>query len=232
MSPVYKEDAAFLSKTRQRVLEIAVRARNLCKAPGAVTLAASVVLAGSAALAQESDDAAVASADAALENVRIAAMLHTSLTVDEIDAAVAEGARKGEELARQLDAEELANIQLRTKPMLVPQSDPSAAWACRVRLTACMASGDGRYERREMSCNNDLKAELVGCRDAEDGGTESEARLKFDQCRDVAKLKRDACIAGSESKRGLEIVACRATYNCDPLPSADVMRRTADCGGG
>ena len=233
MSPVYKEDAMFLSKTWQHVLEAAASARNICcKVPGAVTLAASVALAGSAALAQESDDAAVVSTNAALENVQIAAMLHTPLTVDEIDAAVAEGARIGEELARQPDAEGLANIQSRTNPKLAPQPDLPAAWACRVHVTACIASGDGRYKRRERSCNNDLKEDLVGCRDAKDGGTEPEARLKFDQCRDVAKLMREACIAGSESKRGFEIVACRSTYICDPLPSVDAMRRTADCGGG
>lgn len=211
----------FLSKVRQGACS---------KSPGAVTLAASVALAGSAALG--TDEAAVVSTDAVLENVQIAAMLHTPLTVDEIDAAVAEGARKGGELARQLDAEGLANTRLRTKPMLARQSDLPVAWACRVQVTACIASGDGRYKRRARSCNNDLKAELVGCRDAQDGSTESEARLKFDQCRDIAKLMRDACIAGSESKRGFGIVACRSTYKCDPLPSADAMRRTADCGGG
>ena len=229
MSLLHKEDA--LGKNVATHARGRGQRRNICcKVSGAVTLAASVALAGSAALAQDLDEVPVVSPNATLEDVQIAAMLHTPLTVDEIDAAVAEGVRKGEELARQLDAEELANTRLRTKPMLAPQPGLPAAWACAVQLTACIASGDGRYTRRERLCNNDLKVELVGCRDAEDGGTE--ARLKFDQCRDVAKLMRDACIAGSESKRGFEIVACRSTYNCDPLPSADAMRRTADCGGG
>lgn len=155
---------------------------------------------------------------------------HTRLSIDEIDAAIAAGARKGEALSRQLSAEGLANIPQRTKPMLA-DTDLPAAWACRVQLTACIASGDGRHSERERSCNKGFEAESVACGKSAVGETEAERIRHFENCRDIGNLTRRACIKRSESTRSKEAVLCRSTHNCDPLPNAAAVPGAADCGG-
>lgn len=190
-------------------------------ASGAATLAAGLAL---------GDEAPLVEADVALGEVRIAALLHTRLSIDEIDAAIAAGARKGEALSRQLSAEGLANIPQRTKPMLA-DTDLPAAWACRVQLTACIASGDGRHSERERSCNKGFEAESVACGKSAVGETEAERIRHFENCRDIGNLTRRACIKRSESTRSKEAVLCRSTHNCDPLPNAAAVPGAADCGG-
>lgn len=188
---------------------------------------------GAAALAAglaSGDEAPLVEADAALEEARVAAMLHTRLSIDEIDAAIAEGTRKGEALSRQLSAEGLANIPKRTEPMLA-DTDLPAAWACRVQLTACIASGDGRHSDRERSCNQGFEAESVACGKSAVGETEAERIRHSENCRDIGNLTRRACIKRSESTRSKEAVLCRSTHNCDPLPNAAAVPGTADCGG-
>lgn len=227
-----KEEATSLGETWQHLLEIrGRRARDICREVSRALTLASVALAGIAALAQGSDEASAISPDATLEDVRIAAMLHTPLPIDEIDAAIAEGARKGEALSRQLRAEGLTNIRQRTRPTRAQERDLPGAWACRVRLTACIAAGgDGRHNERERSCNNDLEAERVACGESADGETEAERMRHFENCRDIANLTRRACIAKSESTRSMEAVLCRSSHNCAPLPNADAVRGAGDCG--
>ena len=220
MSLLHKEDATFLAKTWQHLLEAAAcGTRNICfKMWGLLALAASLALTGSAALAQDPDEVAVISPDATLEDVRIAAMMHTRLTIDQIDAAIAEGVQRGEELSRQLDGGGLANIPLPTTAMLAPETDIVAEWQCQVKLAACMASANIGHNDRERVCNNDYETDRVACAESAVGETETERVRNYKRCLDVAKLDRDGCIKESEATQLMETAICRANYNCYPLP--------------
>ena len=219
MSLLHKEDATFLNKTWQHMLEAPACVWNICcKVSGAVTLAASVALTGSAALAQDLDEVPVVSPNATLDDVRIAAMVHTRLTLGEIDAAIAEGVQRGEELSRQLDSGGLANIPLPTTTMLPPETDVVSAWLCRVQLAACIANANTHHNNRVRVCNNDFEEERVACAESAVGETEAERVKHFQNCQETAKIRRDSCIDTSRGTRGMETAICRANYNCYPLP--------------
>lgn len=220
MSLLHKEDATFLLKTWQHLLEAAVcgTRHTFFKMSGLLALAASLALTGSAALAQDPDEVPVVSPDATLEDVRIAAMMHTRLTIDQIDAAIAEGVQRGEELFRQLDGGGLANIPLPTTAMLAPETDIATEWQCRVKLAACMASANIGHNNRERACDNDFETDRVACAESAVGETEAARARNYQRCLDIAKLDRDACVKESEATQLMETAICRANYNCYPLP--------------
>ena len=179
---------------------------------------------GVAAIADEDCDATtiaegsctyvpVVSPEATVADARMAAMLHTPLSIEEIDAAIAAAVKKADELfkqARQGGADDRPNA-------LPPDTFPDS-WTCRVQLTACIALANEAHHPRVAECNIEFEKGRGSCAQPAQGADDEERERDYELCVRPLKTNRDACTSASDAVLKRASAICQANHNCYPLP--------------
>lgn len=159
--------------------------------------------------------APVVSPEATVADVRIAAMLHTPLSIEEIDAAIAAAVKRADELFKQAGGTVRADHRPNAPP---PDASPDPG-TCRVQLTACITRANEAHHPRVAECNIELEKGRRGCGQSAQGDDSEERERDYGLCMVVVKAERLACTSTSQGMLNRDIAICHADYNCYPLPS-------------
>lgn len=155
----------------------------------------------------------VVSPEATVADARMAAMLHTPLSIEEIDAAIAAAVKKADELFKQARQDGADHRPNAPAPDTFP--DPGT---CRVQLTACITRANEGHHPRVADCNIEFEKGRRGCgQSAQDDDEERER--DYGLCMRPVKTNRNACISASDAARTRASAICQANHNCYPLPS-------------
>ena len=231
MKTLHKEDAMFLLNYMAHVafgMFNIVRRRDLGSWPKlgrgfAIIIAGT--MGGVTAMADEDCDATVVaegscpyepvvSPEATVADARMAAMLHTPLSIEEIDAAIAAAVKRADELFKQAGGTVGPTIDPNAPP---PDTFPDPG-TCRVQLTACITRANEGHRPRVADCNIEFEKGRRGCgQSAQDDDEERER--DYGLCMRPVKTNRNACISASDAARTRASAICQANHNCYPLPS-------------
>lgn len=157
--------------------------------------------------------APVVSPKATVADARMAAMLYTPLSIEEIDAAIAAAVKEADELFERAKHGG-TDYRFNAAP---PDTAPDP-WECRIRLTACITRANEAHHARVAECNITFEEGRRSCAQSARGSTASEREANYKLCMRPVKTNRDACTSESDAALKRAIGICEATHNCYPLP--------------
>ena len=155
----------------------------------------------------------VVSPEATVADARMAAMLHTPLSIEEIDAAIAAAVKRADELFKQA-----TQGGADARPNAPPPETLPDSWTCRVQLTACITRANEPHHARVAECNIEFEKGRGSCTQPAQGADDKEREGDYELCMQPVKTNRDACTSASDAARYRAIAICEANHNCYPLP--------------
>lgn len=156
----------------------------------------------------------VVSPEATVADARMAAMLHTPLSIEEIDAAIAAAVKRADELFEQAGG----TVGADHRSNALPPDTSADSWTCRVQLTACITRANEAHYARVAECNIEFEKGRRSCAQPAQGADDEERERDYDLCIRPVKTNREACTSASDATRKRTIGICEANHNCYPLP--------------
>lgn len=156
----------------------------------------------------------VVSREATVADARMAAMLHTPLSIEEIDAAIADAVKKADELFKQAGG----TVGADHRPNALPPDTFPDPRTCRVQLTACITRANEGHHPRVAECDIEFEEGRRPCVQSARGSTAAEREANYKLCMRPVRTNRDACTSASDGALYRAIGICQANHNCYPLP--------------